>query len=213
MRTQDLIESLVSDHRAARRHWVAKAIAGAMLGSGAATVFLVAATLGVRPDLVQAAGTTGFWIKLGYPLAMAAAATCLLAPLARPAGAKAWPGALLSGIVAIVVFLAVVELSGPPGEQRLTLLMGTTWRRCFLVILLFALPNILLVSAAVRALAPTRLRLAGFAIGLLAGSLAATGYALFCTEQTATFLAVWYTAAILAAGGIGALFGPIALRW
>lgn len=58
-----------------------------------------------------------------------------------------------------------------------------------------------------RRLAPTRLRLAGFAVGMLSGATSATVYALSCMAFTA-FLATWYVLGILAAGMIGALTGP-----
>ena len=54
---------------------------------------------------------------------------------------------------------------------------------------------------------------AGFASGLLAGSLGALGYALACPEVSPTFVAVWYTLGILLSGGLGAWLGPRVLRW
>ncbi len=51
------------------------------------------------------------------------------------------------------------------------------------------------------------------AAGLLAGGVGASVYALWCRESTAAFVAVWYTLGIVACGGIGALLGPLVLRW
>jgi len=64
-----------------------------------------------------------------------------------------------------------------------------------------------------RALAPTRLRLAGFAAGLLAGAIGAAGYALSCTEESTAFIAVWYSAGIVLTGLLGGALGGRLLRW
>ena len=64
-----------------------------------------------------------------------------------------------------------------------------------------------------RRLAPTRLTQAGAAAGLLAGSAAATIYAFHCTESTATFIAIWYTAGIALTTLMGAALGRFLLRW
>jgi hypothetical protein len=76
-----------------------------------------------------------------------------------------------------------------------------------------SLPALAAAFWAVRGLAPTRLRAAGFAAGLLAGSLGAFGYALSCPEVSPAFVAVWYTLGIGLTGAVGAGLGPRVLRW
>ena len=66
---------------------------------------------------------------------------------------------------------------------------------------------------ALRGLAPTQLRLAGLAAGLLAGGVGAIGYALSCTEVGLPFVATWYSLGIALTGALGALLGPRLLRW
>jgi hypothetical protein len=66
---------------------------------------------------------------------------------------------------------------------------------------------------AVRGLAPTRPGAAGFAAGLLAGSLGAFGYSLSCPEASPAFVAIWYTLGIAFTGAVGAALGPRVLRW
>ena len=66
---------------------------------------------------------------------------------------------------------------------------------------------------ALRGLAPTRLRLAGLCAGLLAGAIGAAGYALACTEQSAAFVAVWYSLGIAVSGLLGCALGGRILRW
>jgi hypothetical protein len=62
-------------------------------------------------------------------------------------------------------------------------------------------------------MAPTRLRLAGAAAGLLAGGVAATVYGLHCQEMTAAFVVTWYSLGVAASVAVGALLGPRLLRW
>jgi hypothetical protein len=70
-----------------------------------------------------------------------------------------------------------------------------------------------LLLAAVHSLAPTRLRLAGAGVGLLAGALGALVYTVHCPEFAAPFLAVWYVLGMLIPAAVGALIGPYVLRW
>ena len=58
-----------------------------------------------------------------------------------------------------------------------------------------------------------RLRLAGAAVGLLAGALGALVYLLHCPEFEAPFLAVWYVLGMSIPAAVGALAGPSVLRW
>jgi hypothetical protein len=104
-------------------------------------------------------------------------------------------------------------LSMTAPNDRAHIWLGTTWRTCLLAIILPSLPVFAGVLWAFRRLAATNLRLAGLLAGLTAGSAAATVYALYCPETTATFLISWYSLGILAAGLIGLLAGPRLLRW
>ncbi|MCA3177141.1 MAG: DUF1109 family protein, partial [Burkholderiales bacterium] len=54
---------------------------------------------------------------------------------------------------------------------------------------------------------------AGFAAGLLAGSVGAMGYSLACPETSVTFVAVWYTLGIVITACLGRWLGPKALQW
>jgi hypothetical protein len=66
---------------------------------------------------------------------------------------------------------------------------------------------------AARGLAPIRLRLTGFIIGVAAGSVGAAVYALHCDESAAPLVVVWYTLGVASAGVVGWLTGPRLLRW
>ena len=64
-----------------------------------------------------------------------------------------------------------------------------------------------------KGLAPTRPALAGAASGLLAGALGALVYALHCPEMAAPFLGIWYLLGMLIPAVVGAMVGPLLLRW
>jgi hypothetical protein len=91
--------------------------------------------------------------------------------------------------------------------------MGSSWRVCPLFIALVSVPVFVASLYAARRLAPTNLRAAGFAAGLLAGAAGAAVYSFHCTESAAPFLAIWYTAGVLLTALAGALLGPRLLRW
>jgi hypothetical protein len=78
---------------------------------------------------------------------------------------------------------------------------------------LLSLPALAGALWVLRSLAPTRPRAAGFAAGLFAGAAGAFGYAFACVEESAAFIALWYSLGIALAGALGALLGPRVLRW
>ena len=78
---------------------------------------------------------------------------------------------------------------------------------------MLSVPVFVAVVWAMQGLAPTRLRLAGAAAGLVSGSLGALVYALHCPELAAPFLGPWYLLGVLIPAGVGALLGPRLLRW
>jgi hypothetical protein len=78
---------------------------------------------------------------------------------------------------------------------------------------MLSVPSLIAVMWAMKGLAPTRPRLAGFAAGLLSGALAALVYSLHCPELDAPFVGFWYLIGMLIPAGAGALLGESQLRW
>jgi hypothetical protein len=115
----------------------------------------------------------------------------------------------------VVVMLAIggAHVALAPAGERAAALLGRSWASCAFTVLALSLPALAAAFWALRGLAPTRLRAAGFAAGLLAGALGALGYALVCPETSPAFVAVWYTLGIVLTAGLGALVGPRLLRW
>jgi hypothetical protein len=169
--------------------------------------------LGINPDLATDLRLAMFWVKWGFVGALLVAGAVLVVRLARPA--QSWrPAFSVVALVPLALWaLAAAVLLQAPAEQRVELMLGSSWRQCPLYIALLSLPAFVLLMGVVRTLAPTRLRLAGAATGLLAGTLGTLVYLLHCPEYAAPFLAIWYLLGMLIPAAVGALIGPRLLRW
>ncbi|MDZ3992404.1 DUF1109 domain-containing protein [Pseudomonas sp. Teo4] len=213
MKTDDLIALLAAGEGPVDRHALARRLVLALLGGALAAVLMTVAIFGVRSDLALVAHTPLFWAKLALPGSLALLGLWLTQRLARP-GVKG--GALwgLLGLPLLLVWLgAAASLLGAPVEARADLILGRTWRTCPLNITLLSVPTFIAVFWAVRGLAPTRLRQAGAAGGLLAGATATLAYCLHCPEMEVPFWGLWYVLGMLVPTVVGAALGPRLLRW
>ena len=181
--------------------------------------FLVAAALGVgwlglRRDIDVASGTAIFWVKLAFPVLLAALAGLTVWRSAHPGRSLRAPLAALAGVV--VLFWAVTLLRPLVGIEVGDWnadLWGRTWRECAFYIALMALPMWLPAMAWLRRWGPVRPRLAGAALGWCCGTVAAALYALHCRETGLAFLGVWYLAGAAVPALLGALVGRRWLSW
>jgi hypothetical protein len=154
-----------------------------------------------------------FWVKLAFVTCLAAASLVAALRLSRPGVRLAWvPGALAAPVLAIWL-LAVITLARADAAQRAVLFFGDTWDVCPFLIAMLSVPAFVTAMWAMKGLAPTRLRLAGAAAGLLAGAVGALVYCLHCPEMGAPFIGFWYLLGILIPTSVGALLGPQLLRW
>jgi hypothetical protein len=153
------------------------------------------------------------WIKLAYSLTLAVAAALLTARLSRPVARLAAPRHAVVAVLVAMGLVGAASMWATPAGERAAAVLGLTWFLCPWMVMAVALPALAATLWAVRGLAPTHLRGAGFAAGLLAGAVGATGYSLACPEASAAFVAVWYTAGIGLTALVGAAVGPRVLRW
>ena len=211
MKTDDLIALLARNAGPAERAVVARRLAPALLLGWALSTGLALWLLGAQPLAVFQ--TPGPWIKLGYAAALVVAAGVLTARLSRPVARLQMPRRALLGVALAMGALGAVHLARTPAGERATALLGQTWLLCPWNLVMLSLPALAVILWAVRGLAPTRLPQAGWACGLLAGAIGATGYALSCPESSATFVAIWYTLGIGLTAGLGRWLGPRVLRW
>jgi hypothetical protein len=211
MRTDDLIRALAADN--APRAPLARHFTIALLAGILAAAILFAILLGPRPDIAQVASDAGFLFKLAATLTLAASAVWLSLRLARPGveGGAAAVGLLIAP--ALVAVVAGIESMSLDPSTRMTKLIGTSWPTCLVYIPLISLPVLAATLIGLRHGAPTRPAIAGLVAGLAAGGLGAAIYALYCQENSALFLATWYTLGIVIVSAAGALAGSRVLRW
>ncbi len=213
MKTDELIAALARQEDVVDPRKPLRLLLGASLLGIAAALPLMLWSLGLNPSLASDARVPMFWVKWSFVAAVALTTLMLVIRLARPGAAMQWAArAVVSPFFAVWTLAVIVLLSAAPAE-RLPLVMGSSWNSCPLNIAMLSLPVLVLLLAVVRSLAPTRLRLAGTATGLLAGALATLAYLLHCPELEAPFVAVWYVIGMAIPAAIGALIGPRVLRW
>lgn len=211
MKTDDLIDALAAGLEPAKPAGPSPVL---LTGAAVAAVTAVALLLGIRPDLGDAMQAPTPWLKGVYTVALAGTAIWLVVRLGRP-GVNPRPAVFaLLCVVAAAVLWGGIEMAMTPPDQRLTAWLGHTWTICGRNILLISAAAAPLVFLSARRLAPTRPSVAGLALGVATGGIAATAYGLLhCPEATAAFVATWYTLGVAAAGAIGAVVGRFALRW
>ncbi|WP_236237066.1 MULTISPECIES: DUF1109 domain-containing protein [Pseudomonas] len=213
MKTDELIALLASGEGPVDRHVAARRLGRALLLGMLGALLLAATLYGVRSDLAEVARTPLFWAKLALPGSLALLGLWLTQRLARPGvqGGALWG---LLGVPLLLVWLgAAISLAGAPVDARAELIFGRTWRTCALNITLLSAPLLVAVFWALRGLAPTRLRQAGAAGGLLAGATATLAYCVHCPEMQVPFWGVWYLLGMLLPTALGAALGPRLLRW
>lgn len=214
MKTDELISLLAAAEPALDRRWQLKRFALALLVGAAAALLMVALLFGIRADLVAVMGTWLFWAKVALPAGLLAAGLLLANRLGRPGVGAGLAGLMLLGVPLLGVWLgSAVVLLEAPADARLGMVLGKTWRDCPFNIALLSAPVFVAVVWALRGMAPTRLRLAGAAGGLLAGALATLAYTLHCPEMSVAFWGVWYVLGMLVPSALGAALGPALLKW
>lgn len=213
MDTDRLVSLLAAGVTPVDSHVVTRRFCWALLAGALGATLLVIAFYGLRPDIRTMLVTPLFWAKVALPVTLLAGAVAVTVRLSRPAAPPgiAWAG--VAAPIAAVWLAGLIVVSLTPAGARESLLLGQTWRSCPINIALLSMPGFLAAFSAVRGLAPTRLRTAGAAAGLMAGATAAIAYCLHCPEMAVPFWAVWYVLGMALPAAAGALAGPTWLRW
>jgi len=213
LKTEDLVTMLATgavavDRNSASRRYLLALVFG-VLGSG----MLMAAMLGVRPDLATAVRLPMFWVKFVFVAVLALAGGVVTWRLSHPGSRVAWtPCGVVAPVIVMWVLAAYVLASADP-TQRYDLIYGRTSAYCPFLVAMLAVPVFVAVTWAMHGLAPTHLRLAGGAAGSVSGALGAVVYTLHCPEMAAPFVGLWYLLGILIPTVVGVLLGPRLLRW
>ncbi len=211
MKTDTLIDMLARDAGPAPRLLAARRLSPAAIGGLVVSAWAAITVFGAIPSGMFATAVP--WTKMAYAGALALAAGWLTARLSQPAAAITRPQRATVAVVLAMALFGAASLIAEPAGARLEALLGESWSKCPPSVLALSLPALAAALWAVRGMAPTRPRAAGFAAGLLAGSVGAFGYSLSCPEASPAFVAVWYTLGINLTGAVGAALGPRVLRW
>lgn len=213
MKTDDLIAMLARDAGAVQIDRGGRRFALALAVTMPCSALLMLATLGINPILGQYLELPNFWMKVLFVFALAAIGLVVARRLSRP-GVKLGRAPMALAIPILAVWaIAVATLVPEDAAQRTEAFFGETWAVCPFLIAMLSVPIFAGTTWAMRGLAPTRLRLAGAAAGLLSGGAGAVVYCLHCPELTAPFIGFWYLLGVLIPTGIGALLGRRLLQW
>jgi hypothetical protein len=208
MNTEDLVKRLA--HAPSPAGNLSCGFVGAgLIGFGAASALLLLSS-GTRPDLLDAWAPTS--LKIAFGLTAALALLPLVWRAARPNVTLNDTLAPAVTFIAIAAAVTVTALALAPAHLRWVLWSGGGAPDCLIRIPMISLPIMAALYFAARKSAPTRLSLAGAALGATAGALAAIPYSLFCPIDSASYVATWYTASILICALLGAATAR-ALRW
>lgn len=213
MRTDKLIETLSEDRAGPGLPLSARVLVAVALG-GMASVVLLLATIGLRPDLGAAMiGTWRLPLKLAIAAVLASTATIAVWRSAQPV--RSARGELLLPLLAPALLAVAIaaELVLVPSSRWLPNLLGSNAGMCLIAIPLLALAPLAAIIAAMRRGAPASPVLAGSLAGFAAAGVAAAVYALRCPDDSPLFVAVWYGAASLIMASIGRVAGSRLLRW
>jgi hypothetical protein len=213
MRTEDLISMLstnvepVDHRRTVRNVWLA------VLAGAAAAVAMVYFVFGPRTDLTTVGSLVSPLLKIAFTLIILVPASIYLIRLARPGGERKSSVALVALPFIAVMLLIAVSLQFAPGSHWNGKILGDEWLECVISIPLIAIVPFSVIVWTVRQMAPTNLTRTGAFVGLVAGCLSATGYALHCADDTVPFFALWYGGTIALCTFAGWKVGPRLLRW
>jgi hypothetical protein len=212
VKTENLISALVADGASIGMP-IAQKVALAMACGLALSTAVFFWQLGWRPDIGQARATPTFLFKFVVTTALLAPAALLAARLARPDAAPGlWGWALLIAPLLLVAGVSA-ELVASPINVWAAKLIGTNAIACVALIVLLSIAPFAALLFALSQGAPAEPALAGAVAGIAAGALAATLYAMHCTDDSPLFVATWYTVGIGVMALAGIVLGERLLRW
>lgn len=211
MKTDHLIDMLARGVEPAERPRWARQLALTLAVGLAAAVLIVALWIGVRPDLGSA--RMPVMMKAMFAAAAAAAMLPMAVRLMKPGRPLGWRIGAVLLFIGVCVVATVVALMGEAPEDRMRMWMGGGFPWCVVIVPILAAPTAAGLLWLMRSFAPTRLTLAGAAIGALSGGVGAMAYAMYCPVDSMAFVTTWYVVAIALCAAIGAVVGARVLRW
>jgi hypothetical protein len=213
MRTEDLISMLSTNVEPVDHRQIVRYVCLAVMAGAAAAVGTVYFVFGPRTDLTTAGSFVPPLLKVAFTLMILVPASIYLTRLARPGGERKSSAALVALPFLGVMLLVAVSLGFAPSSHWKGRLLGDEWLECLISIPLIAIVPFSMIVWTVRQMAPTNLTRTGAFVGLIAGCLSATGYAIHCADDSVPFFALWYGGTIALCTYAGWKLGPKLLRW
>ena len=213
MRTDKLIEMLGTNLEPVKEGGLRNPLAIALAVGAVAAICLMLAIFGVPASPLGGEGLGLRLLALAFTLALVGAGARLLVRSARPGEPGRKP--LIPVILLFLAMLAggVVALLTTHPAGWGAMIFGPQWAACLICIPLFALAPFASLVWALRRGAPTNLRFAGAAAGLVAGALGAAVFAVHHMAGSLPFIVLWYGGPIVLCALAGAILGPRLLRW
>ena len=211
MKTDFLIDMLARNVEPAERPHCLRRVALTLVVGLCVGVALLAIWLGVRPDIGAARMPVMF--KAMFSAAAAAVVLPLALQLMKPGRPLGWRIGAVLVFVGLCVGVTVVALMGEMPERRMEAWTGGGFPWCLVLVPLLGAPTAALLLWLMRAFAPTRLTMAGAAIGALSGGVGAMAYSMYCPIDSVAFVTTWYVLAIALSAALGSVIGSRLLRW
>jgi hypothetical protein len=168
--------------------------------------------VGIRKDLMSQ-GAMPTLIKVGLGLLMAIVAVRATWTLLRPEASIAQGVAALMTILLSVSLLLAFDLAMLGSDGFLGRLLGKSIVSCLTVIPLLALVPLCTSVVALRAGATSHPAMTGSLAGLASVGFAIVAYGLYCSEDSISFVAAWYSLAAVLVAAAGSIAGRFWLRW
>lgn len=211
MKTDDLINALARGVEPAERPRWRRRLALTVIVGLVIAVALVAIGLHVRPDI--GAARMPVMMKAIFSALAAAVVLPLAARLMRPGRPLGWRLGAIGVFVALCAVATGMALMPMDPQDRMHAWTGGAFPWCVVLIPVLAAPTAAGLLWLMRAFAPTRLGLAGAAIGAFSGGVGAMAYSMYCPVDSVAFVTTWYVLAIALCAALGAVIGARLLRW
>lgn len=210
MRTDDFVKLLAADARQTTS--LRTSILLAALASGSVVCLAFVALFGARPDLLSVMSNPRVAFKFAFAASVATAAVAYGLRALRPEDRSS---GLVFGapVLALLIIGAVADAATTPQSAWASAALGSAPLRCVGVIVVISLLPIAALLQAMRSGAPARPGVAGAAAGLGGGAIGAAVFALYCPNDSALFVAIWYVISLAIACALGAALGARRLAW
>ena len=212
MKTSDLVNALAADNWTPPPIWDRKAT-WLMRSGMIISVMIFFVYLGVRPDFFTAIFDPHVVFKFIFTGSMILIAARFASSLLRPGQSHSSHLWWMALPLLTLAFGALAQMLTSPADYWLSGLVGRYPNACLKNIPILASAPFICLMIISRNGAPTSPSLAGLWIGALSGALGASLYALHCPDDSALFVATWYSLAIMITSVIGMIIGARVLKW